>query len=160
VRENYNWRPLSTALPTREDFDPFGGDLDAAGAWKEFGGLSLDLAYEHFRSNPLAYQEDFMFMGPAAFLFYFPVIERHLLTFKIETEYEHQALILARAILMQLRNRPRQSDSNLAERVKALTDHVLTHFNHFDVDLDEQNRIAEAWHELSEYLATQNHLSC
>jgi hypothetical protein len=62
-------------LPTERDFDPWHGNLDAQCAWRHFGGLTLDQAHARFRENPLGYQEDFMFMGPVAFAFYFPVIE-------------------------------------------------------------------------------------
>jgi hypothetical protein len=93
--QNYNWQPLSTTLPTKKDFDPYDGNLDAASAWREFGGLTLDQAYKRFLSNSLSYQEDFMFMGPAAFSFYFPVIERHLYEFKTDCESDDVAWILA-----------------------------------------------------------------
>ncbi|MEM7010678.1 MAG: hypothetical protein AAF585_04260 [Verrucomicrobiota bacterium] len=63
-------------LPTENDFDPFGGDLDAQCAWKHFGELSLNQAYDIFVSAPNIYQEDFMFMGAVAFDYYFPVIDR------------------------------------------------------------------------------------
>ena len=60
----------------------FGGCLDGQHAWKQFGGLTVDEAYSKFCENPDFYQEDFMFMGPKAFLFYFPVIEKYIKTVK------------------------------------------------------------------------------
>ena len=65
-------------LPTEKDFDPFEGNLDAQWAWKHFGGLSLDEAFNKFQENPLCYEEDFLFMGHKAFVFYFPVLDRYL----------------------------------------------------------------------------------
>ena len=60
------------------DFDPVGGDLDAQYAWKNFGELTLKQAYDLFLTNPIHYQEDFMFMGGTAFDYYFPVIDRYI----------------------------------------------------------------------------------
>src|SRR5262245_49928512 len=65
-------------LPRAIDFDPWKCDLDAQHAWKTFGGLSLEEAYTKFCEIPESYQEDFMFMGSAAFLYYFPVIDEYL----------------------------------------------------------------------------------
>jgi hypothetical protein len=70
----------NSSLPTEQDFDPWGGDLDAQCAWRNFGGLAIDRAKAKFRENPLLYQEDFMFMGTKAFAYYFPVIEEYLRT--------------------------------------------------------------------------------
>ena len=64
--------------PSEADFDPYSGCLDAQCAWRNFGGLSIDEAFEKFSENPLRYQEDFMWMGGAAFKYYFPVLERYI----------------------------------------------------------------------------------
>jgi hypothetical protein len=69
---------MSESLPTESDFLEDHGCLDAQCAWKNFGGLTLDQAYERFCDNPLHYQEDFMFMGEPAFTFYFPVLDRYV----------------------------------------------------------------------------------
>ena len=52
---------MSTRLPSKEDFVPY-GTLDELRAWENFGGLSLDEAYDKLCENPLYYQEDFMWM--------------------------------------------------------------------------------------------------
>ena len=72
---------VEVKLPTIEDFTytPNGvHDLDGFHAWKEFGGLTIDDAYKKFCQVPDNYQEDFMFMGDAAFIFYFPVIDKYI----------------------------------------------------------------------------------
>lgn len=61
-------------LTSKLDFDPYGGNLDALEAWKEFGGLSLQEAKVKFAGNPFKYSEDFMFMGPKAFAYYLPAL--------------------------------------------------------------------------------------
>jgi hypothetical protein len=68
-------------VPTVEDFTCTPkpeDDWDGFCAWKNFGGLTVDEAYQKFCQAPEHYQEDFMFMGDAAFTFYFPVIDRYI----------------------------------------------------------------------------------
>ena len=86
-------------LPTIEDFtsDPE-NDLDGAYAWRLFGGLSVDEAYDKFSERPDLRQEDFMFMGDAAFVFYFSVIDRHIRENEPKEEFDAEAHILALAI--------------------------------------------------------------
>ena len=64
---------MAERLPTKADFVSHPEDLDQICAWEHFGGLTLDQAKTRFAENALYYQEDFMFMGTKAFLFYFPV---------------------------------------------------------------------------------------
>jgi hypothetical protein len=85
---------VKVALPTERDFDPF-GDLDARHAWRNFGGLSVSEALRKFRENPIHYQEDFLFMGGRAFVFYFPVLDAFLREFRLsEQEDDSQAAII------------------------------------------------------------------
>ena len=60
------------------DFDPWGGQLDGQTAWRNFGELTIEGAFELFCTSPIIYVEDFMFMGPRAFTHYFPVIDRYV----------------------------------------------------------------------------------
>ena len=68
----------SPELPIESDFDSVGSDLDAQTAWKNFGGLTIAEAYDHFNAHPGLSAEDFMWMGPRAFAFYFPVVEQYI----------------------------------------------------------------------------------
>jgi hypothetical protein len=68
-------------VPTVEDFTwtpKPEDDLEGFWAWRNFGGLIVDEAYQKFCQFPESYQEDFMFMGDAAFTFYFPVVDRYI----------------------------------------------------------------------------------
>ncbi len=65
-------------LPTEQHFDPYGGDLDAQCAWRNFGGLTIEEAKVKFCEHPEIHQEDFMFMGGKAFAYYYPVIDSYL----------------------------------------------------------------------------------
>jgi hypothetical protein len=142
----YDWKRLADTIPTREDF---GRGLDENYAWGEFGGMSLDQAYEHFVACPENRQEDFMFMGSAAFLFYFPVIERYLYTVRAESEFHDcPAWILAMGIIQQLNESSLAKNEQLIGRVDGLITHVLGHLNQYATDGDEQERVASGWNEL------------
>ncbi len=86
-------------LPTIEDFtsDPE-RDLDGEYAWRQFGGLTIDEAYDKFCEKPDICQEDFMAMGDAAFAFYFPVIDRYIRQNEPKEEFDRVAYILAAGI--------------------------------------------------------------
>ncbi len=57
-------------LPTEDEINPVPEDLDGKAAVKHFLGKDLEQAEQMFREAALFYQEDLMFMGPAAFRFY------------------------------------------------------------------------------------------
>ena len=77
-------------------------DLDGFYAWKHFGGLDLTDAYVKFCSNAVYYQEDFMFMGARAFLFYFPVIDRYIREVEgPDNGFDEEAWILGCVIQIQ-----------------------------------------------------------
>jgi hypothetical protein len=86
-------------LPTIEDFtsDPE-NDLDGEFAWRQFGGLTVDEAYDKFCERPDLRPEDFMAMGDAAFVFYFPVIDRYMRQKEPQEEFDLAAHFLASAI--------------------------------------------------------------
>ncbi|HKQ39872.1 MAG TPA: hypothetical protein VJ063_17470 [Verrucomicrobiae bacterium] len=65
------------SLPTKDEINPWPGDLDGKTAVRHFLGKSLDEAEALFQEASLVYQEDLMFMGASAFRFY--VQDRHQL---------------------------------------------------------------------------------
>lgn len=69
---------MDDQLPNEKDFLEDHGCLDAQEAWKNFGGLSIDEAYEKLWSKPEIYLEDFTSMGELAFAHYFEVIDRYV----------------------------------------------------------------------------------
>ena len=88
-------------IPTRKDFtrtDKAEDDLDGMSAWKKFGGLSIDDAYDRFCDCPEANQEDLMWMGDRAFAFYFPVIERFIRDEESRVQFDGETYILAHCI--------------------------------------------------------------
>jgi hypothetical protein len=138
-------RPLAP-LPSRLDFDPFGGDLDARCAWNNFGGLSLKKAYDLFLTNPLRYQEDFMFMGGQAFDYYFPVLDLYVREIRgSDAGDDCQVAILGSAVAAQFEWNGADPSPALVNEIEDLTEYVLTHFDQFSPSDKDQGRIKQEW---------------
>ena len=135
-------------LPGLSDFDPIDGDLDAINAWKHFGGLSLDQAHRLFLENPECYQEDFMFMGPAALDYYLPVIDRYLRDYRRADDDDDDgcAWILGEAMVSQLEtNKPRPIATGTAMEIADLAAFVIGEIDRFAIDSLGETRILEPW---------------
>jgi len=148
------WLDSAGPIPNQNDFGVSTGDLDAIHAWKDFGGLTRSEAFVKFSSNPDFFQEDFMFMGQLAFVFYFPVVERYIFQSNIQDDEDE---IEAMWILSHCINNHFQHDSDrqvmhLRERTQTLVRHVRDNIASFCKAPTEQKRIDEAWHELEETL--------
>ena len=95
-----------------------------------------------------------MFMGPAAFCYYFPVVERYL--YNVDAQSESQSIpawILAQGFIMQLKNKSVSSNALLLKRLSELTDFVLKNVARYDESPAEHTRILQAWTELKEQLS-------
>lgn len=146
-------KAASHLLPTEHDFDPVGGDLDAQHAWRSFGGLTLEEAHRRFRENPLCYQEDYMFMGPVAFAFYFPVIEEYLRSDLEADPYDdHQGWILAHCLKAQCEKDAGVHVRSLIPRIRSLITYMNNNIQRFGADPLEQQRVADAWGMLKAHL--------
>jgi hypothetical protein len=134
-------------LPGHKDFDPWDGFLDAEYAWKNFGGLTLPQAWELFCENPIHYQEDFMFMGPVAFAYYFPVIDRHLREAQpTEVDDDCLAWIIGRGVQAQLEGKHRFRESLLQE-IAELAAYVKGFVEKFR--LEDGERITTVWEKVA-----------
>ena len=60
------------SLPTAKEINPVPENLDGQTAVRNFLGKTLEQITSEFGHHGLTYQEDLMFMGVAAFCFYFP----------------------------------------------------------------------------------------
>ena len=152
-----------TAIPTERDFSPDGGPLgeyalDERVAWEHFGGLTLDQARSKFLENPSYYQEDFMWMGGRAFVFYFRVIDEYLRSAPDPiNEDNKEAWILAKGIQRQFEVWP-ITVRPLLECVLELCEYVLSHLHHFAYCEKELVRIEKAWRELRSAVLDSIHL--
>jgi len=133
------------APPTEKEFDPW-GCLDAQHAWRNFGGLTVTDALKKFRENPIHYQEDFMFMGGRAFVFYFPVLEAFLREFRLtEHEDDSQAAIIGSCVAAQFGWPTASYLLPIHTAIRSLADYVCSHTDLLAADTDEQRRIARDW---------------
>lgn len=144
----------STPLPGESDFDPFGGDLDARCAWKNFGGLSLKQAYERFISAPEIYQEDFMFMGPVAFDYYFPIIDCYVREVSgSEDGDDCEVSILGSGVAAQFDWKAGRASDQLIREIADLSSYVLTHIDQYSPVAKDQRRIIREWKKVEAMLA-------
>ena len=145
-------RPESS-LPSEYDFDPF-GCLDSRSAWDNFGELSLAQAYDLFLTNPLHYQEDFMFMGCRAFTYYFPVIDRYLRSTKYEDDWDDcSAAILGSGVEAQFDWNNAILIPTLLDEIEDLSSFVKSSVKRYSVSEDEQDRILKVWSKVDKNLA-------
>jgi hypothetical protein len=141
-------------LPSEHDFDPFGGDLDAQSAWRSFGGRTLSDAYEVFLSNPLHYQEYFMFMGCRAFDYYFPVIDKYLREIRYEDDRDDcEAAILGHGVKAQFSWNGAVLLDQLLQEIESLSEIVRSRLTEYAASEDKQNRIGSVWTEVDQELA-------
>ena len=145
----------STPLPSRQDFDPHGGDLDAKAAWQNFRGLGLDEAYEKFRSAPEVYQEDFMFMGTRAFAYYFPVIDRYLRTVTLDPRDlgDCETAILGDAVAAQFEWKGAIISTELRREIESLSRFVLENVARYAATEEERRHIQQEWQRVADALA-------
>ena len=144
-------------LPSATDFFTEGGDLDAEYAWTHFGGLTLEQAYRKFTENPDYYQEDFMFMFPKAFEYYFPVLDRYLRSVSQEEEDAMgdgwEVWIIGRGINSQLRQMAKSHPPRyLLAEIAALSHFVKENLSLYFSAEEEQIRTREAWLEIDQAL--------
>ena len=141
----------SAPLPTESDFDPFAGDLDAQCAWRNFGELSLKQAYDLFITNPLCYQEDFMFMGGTAFDYYFPVIDRYIQKVAGTEEGDDcEVAILGSGVAAQFDWNGAHPRPSLVSEIEKLSKYVLSHLEQYSPAAKDQRRIQREWNRVNE----------
>ena len=139
-------------LPSESDFIPHGTE-DEKSAWRNFGGLTVDEARARFAENPLRYQEDFMWMGTNAFLFYFPVLVDHLRRVPdAEHDDDHEAWILSRCIKTQFEPGTLDRLRPLVPAIVELAAFVRENIRRFGCDDEERQRVARAWRDLANHI--------
>jgi hypothetical protein len=139
-------------LPSQEDF---GFGPDQTYAWKNFGNLTLSEAWERFIEFPRTYQEDFMFMGSAAFAYYFPVIDKYLREVRPDEFNDGcSAWILGCGVRSQFRWADGHKPSpQVVEEIRELSTFVRENTTRFSDDPAEQDRIRASWCEVDEEVA-------
>jgi hypothetical protein len=144
----------SAPLPSRSDFDSLDGDLDAQCAWRNFGGLSMGQAYDLFLTNPLHYQEDFMFMGGRAFDYYFPVVDRYIREVTGNEDGDDcEVAILGSGVAAQFDWNGAHPSPSLINEIEALSEYVSTHLDQYSPSAEHQKRIKREWGRVNEKIA-------
>ncbi|MBL8869295.1 MAG: hypothetical protein JNK90_05845 [Planctomycetaceae bacterium] len=146
---------MNPNLPSERDFDPYGGDLDAQCAWRNFGGLTLEEAIRRFRERPELYQEDFMHMGGRAFDYYYPVIDRFLrdtLSLSGDEIDDRQSWILPQCIRNQFEGKNLPYVRNRKREVLELCEFMLSNLKVFARDWDPPSEIESQWTQLRSHL--------
>ncbi len=151
---SHSWPRPASPLPRERDFDPYGGDLDCQHAFEIFGGMNLDQAYLEFCDRPEIYQEDFMFMGPKAFVYYFPVIDRYLREVTSNDPRDDcEANILACAMNGQLDHDDVSGSSVVVSELHNLINFVLMEVARYSGSKKIRKQIHATWRQLADKLA-------
>lgn len=146
---------MAGRLPSRSDFVSHPQDLDQCCAWDHFGGLTLDEAKLRFGQNALHYQEDFMFMGTNAFLFYFPVLDDYLRNAPDqENDDDYESWIISQCIQTQFSPETIGRLRPLIPTIVELAGFVRDNIRRFGCDDAERQRVAEAWAGLVRHIET------
>jgi hypothetical protein len=142
-------------LPTQNEFDPSGCCLDANHAWEMFGALTVEEASIKFSRHPQFYQEDFMFMGGVAFAYYFPVIERYILTVQVDSKVDDEAEAVgvpAHCILAQLEAENLEFVKPVLDSIRRLVAQVRGNLKGYGAAEEDQQRVDSSWAELEQVL--------
>ena len=119
-------------LPTAKEINPIPESLDGRVAQRHFLGKTEAEAFAMFKELFEVYQEDLMWMGAQAFLFYFPVACRYA-----ESEEARNDPAVAGIMLMLMRFRCRYewpAVVPLLPQMAAYCDGVLTRVGHMVID--------------------------
>ena len=142
---------MNPSPPTEQDFS---GCPDGVDAWKNFGGLTIDQASAKFDEAPSVYQEDFMFMGPVAFAFYFPVVDRFLRETANLSEEERddgrESWILSRCIRTHFKEKNRHILKDVVGPVLELCTFMESNIDLFIEDWDPPSENLRSWRALRE----------
>ena len=150
----FPWNRRSAPLPTERAFVTHPEDLDALSAWKHFGELSLDQAYEKFLTNPIHYQGSYMFMGLNAFDYYFPVIDRYLRTVQYVDESDDcEADILGWCVIAQFDGNSTIISDRLCMEISDLADFVRSNLGRLSSNSKGQKRIDKSWRQVQNKVA-------
>ncbi|MCW1921235.1 hypothetical protein OKA05_01645 [Luteolibacter arcticus] len=102
----------------------------------------------------LCYQEDFMFMGPNAFAYYFPVIDGYIREVRgEEPDDDCCAAILGSAVAGQLEEATNPAIRSIASEVLNLAAHVARNAARYTPDERMQKRILREWRKVDEAAA-------
>jgi len=93
-----------------------------------------------------------MFMGPVAFAYYFPVLDKYIRGVPDGNDFDDsEAWIIAKGITRQLHPSTADEVIHLADSISDLSNYVCDNIKRFGDNAD-QKRVLLAWREVSETL--------
>jgi hypothetical protein len=142
---------MTEPLPTRAELNPY-DDLDGRIACENFLGQTLDDAVRLFQEQPLYYQSDLMWMGVAAFRFYFPAVAQFI---RSEGASDNSDFIAHFASTLESRWEREPDDLlPIAEHVIALCDYITTHWSRFEKHADAYGDVLDRYLNLRQTIAS------
>lgn len=118
-------------LPSREEINVH-DDLDGQVACDHFFGKTLEQAEAMFHENSMLYQEDLMWMGPAAFCCYLPAFLNYLRSDSAD-DADLSCLVM---ILQHRLDRHASELIQVASQVASTCRYVLDHFDRYAANLE------------------------
>jgi hypothetical protein len=112
-------------------------------------------AYTRFIEVPESYWADFMWMLPAAFAYYFPVIDQYLREGKWDGPLDFCSTdALGYAVRSQFHWKDgSKPPPQVVQEIADLSAFVQANLGRFSEDPDEQERINESWQQVDEEVA-------
>jgi len=121
------------SLPMRHDINVY-DSLDERVACEHFFGRSLDEAEQLFRENSLLYQEDLMWMGPAAFRYYVQAAGQYI---QSEAAVGDSAIVACLLSILNFRlEREPHELRPIAGQLESLCAYVVEHYSVFEVSVE------------------------
>jgi hypothetical protein len=109
-------------------------DLDVKHAWKTFGGKTVEDAYRSFKEAAFPQVENFQWIAPEAFVYYFPVVLRYVRS--EEAKGDSDTISSIAGILESQLHENRQALSAAFEDIAALSQYVISHYADYDLNYD------------------------
>ena len=109
-------------------------DLDVKHAWKTFGGKTVEDAYRSFEQAAFPQVENFRWIAPEAFIYYFPIVLRYVKSKAAKGDSDTVSSLAG--ILESQLDENRQALSDVFADVAALSEHVISHYADYDVSYD------------------------
>jgi hypothetical protein len=140
--------------PSKQDFG-IENNLDVKSTWEHFGGKSLDEAYVVFASNAFYYQEYLMWMDTPAFLFYFPIAVRYIMSESAKGDSDTVSSV-AGLLAFRFKCDGVESTRSLFEQIKALCDYVITNYDQFDINFDIYGDVKDKYKEIKRHIESSS----
>ena len=109
-------------------------DLDIKHAWKTFGGKTIEDAYQGFKEAAFPQVENFRWIAPEAFVYYFPVVLRYVMS--EDAKGDSDTISSFAGILESQLDDNRQALAVIFKDIAMLSKHVISHYADFDVNYD------------------------